>query len=125
MDKTQTARRGRGPRERGSVLHIPPARVHRLALQGELGHDSAVGLEAAIDDLCAAGVGRLVLDLSGLTAIDRTGVCVVAMRCRLCMRQGVEVELVCVPPAVTAAFDAAGLSEELPVRENSLAPSVS
>jgi anti-anti-sigma factor len=100
-------------------------RVHRLALQGELGHDSAVALEAAIDDLCAGGVERLVLDLSGLRAIDRTGVGVVAMRCRLCRRHGVAVELIAASPAIAAAFEAAGLVGELPFRDNSPVRSVS
>ncbi len=125
MNKQQTVRRTRGRRERGFVLSLAPPRVHRLALRGALGHDSAVTLEAAIDDLCAAGLDRLVLDLSGLTAIDRTGVAVVAMRCGLCRRHGVAVELTGASPSVAAAFDAAGLSGQLPFRENSLVRTVS
>jgi anti-anti-sigma factor len=125
MNERETVHRGRSRRERGSVLHMPPMRVHRLALLGELGHDSAAALEAAIDELCAAGVERLVLDLSGLTAIDRTGVGVVAMRCRLCGRHGTAVELTGASPAVAAAFDAAGLTGQLPFRENSPTRSVS
>ncbi len=124
MDKRETVHRRRSRRER-AALHLAPMRVHRLALSGELGHDSAVTLEAAIDDLCAAGVERLVLDLSGLRAIDRTGVGVVAMRCELCRRHGVAVEVVGASPVIAAAFEAAGLRGRLPFRENSLAPSVS
>ena len=125
MNKRQTLHRGHGRRERGSVVRVAPTRVHRLALRGELGHDSAVTLEAAIDDLCAAGVERLVLDLSGLTAIDRTGVGVLAMRCRLCRRQGVAFEVVDASPAIAAAFEAAGLRGQLPFREHPLVQSAS
>ena len=121
MDKRETVHRGLSRRERRSILHAAPPRVHRLALRGELGHDSAAALEAAIDDVCAAGVERLVLELSGLTAIDRTGVGVVAMRCRLCSRNGVAVELTGASPAIAAAFEAAGLTAQLPFGENPLA----
>jgi anti-anti-sigma factor len=101
-------------RGRGGVTHPRAQRLHTLAISGQLGHESAAELEAAIDDLCASGVDRLVLDLSGLTAIDRTGVGVIAMRCRLCGRRGVAVELSGACPEVMAAFCAAGLAGKLP-----------
>jgi anti-anti-sigma factor len=111
MDQREWSRRGRSHTARRTLTHPQPIRIHRLALSGELGHHSAVALEAAIDELCAAGVNRLVLDLAGLEAIDRTGVRVIAMRCRLCGRRGVAVELVGARPNVAAAFRAAGLSD--------------
>jgi anti-anti-sigma factor len=101
-------------RERGGASRPPPLRSHTLELTGQLGHESAVSLEAAIDELCAAGIERLVLDLNGLTAIDRTGVGVIAMRCRLCRRRGVAVELSGGRTEVMAAFEAAGLGDGLP-----------
>ena len=101
-------------RGRGGVSHQRPLRLHRLAITGQLGHESAAELEAAIDELCTAGVDRLVLDLSGLTAIDRTGVGVIAMRCRLCARRGVTVELSGACREVMAAFCVAGFAGKLP-----------
>jgi anti-anti-sigma factor len=101
-------------RGRGGIPHDPPQRLHTLEITGQLGHESAAELEAAIDDLCAAGVERLVLDLSGLSAIDRTGVDVIAMRCRLCGARGVSVELRGARPGVMAAFCGAGLAGKLP-----------
>lgn len=101
-------------RGRVGISHQRPLRLHTLAITGQLGHESAAELEAAIDDLCGAGVDRLVLDLSGLTAIDRTGVDVIAMRCRLCSRRGVTVELGGACAEVMAAFRAAGLAGKLP-----------
>ena len=101
-------------RGRGGVSHQRPLRLHTLAIAGQLGHESAAELEAAIDDLCAAGIDCLVLDLSGLTAIDRTGVGVIAMRCRLCGLRGVTVELSGVCPEVMAGFCSAGFAGKLP-----------
>lgn len=120
MDQRETARRGRTPLARRAFTHTQPIRTHRLALSGELWHDSAVALEAAIDDLCADGVDRLVLDLRGLETIDRTGVDVIAMRCRLCRRRGVAVELDGARPQVAAALGNAGIPEPA-LGENSLA----
>ena len=125
MNKREASRRTRSRRERGGILHVAPVRMHTLALTGQLGKESAVKLEAAIDELCASGVERLLLDLSELTGIDRTGIDVVAMRCRLCRRRGVTVELIGVNAAVAGAFAAAGLAEDLPFRENLLARRVS
>lgn len=121
MDQREKARGGRSHTALRALPHNQPIRSHRLALSGELGHDSAASLEAAIDDLCAAGVTRLVLDLTGLEAIDRTGVGVIAMRCRLCRRRGVTVHLAGARPSVAAAFRGAGLAE-LPFQEE--APAV-
>ena len=119
MNQREWAHRGRSHVARRMLPHPEPILIHRLVLSGELGHDSAVALEAAIDELCANGVNRLVLDLTGLEAIDRTGVAVIAMRCGLCGRRGVSVELVGTRPNVAAAFRGAGLSE-LPFREGAL-----
>jgi len=119
MNQREWSHRGRSHVARRMRPHEQPIRIHRLVLSGSLGHDSAVALEAAIDELCATGVNRLVLDLTRLEAIDRTGVGVIAMRCRLCGRRGVAVEIVGARESVAAAFRRAGLSE-LPFRENPL-----
>ncbi|HXB15909.1 MAG TPA: STAS domain-containing protein [Solirubrobacteraceae bacterium] len=122
-NQLEAARRARGHRERGRPPSPgTPLRVHTLELTGQLGHNSAASLEAAIDDICAGGIDRLVIDLRALTAIDRTGVDVIAMRCRLCRRRGVIVELIAPKPQLMGAFEAAGVGQELPFfgDENSL-----
>lgn len=119
MNQREWAHRGRSHAARPARPRPQPMRIHRLVLSGELGHDSAVALEAAIDELCATGVNRLVLDLTGLEAIDRTGVGVIAMRCRLCGRRGVSVELVGTRRNIAAAFRGAGFSD-LPLGERAL-----
>lgn len=110
-----------GPgREIGRAILIRPTvtRTHRLILDGELGRDSAVALEAEIDALCDAGVDELVLDLGGLRSIDPTGARVLAMRCELCRRRGVRVELASVDGEARRALRAAGLGERLAAAES-------
>jgi anti-anti-sigma factor len=99
-------------------LRSSPKRVHRLALTGRLGQDSAVALEAAIDELCEAGIDVLILDLSRLTEIDPTGVRVIALRCMLCGRRGVAIEMIPGRATVQAAFEVAGCLEQLPFRSS-------
>jgi anti-anti-sigma factor len=99
--------------ESGVPVRPTPIRAHRLLLTGELGHDSAAALEAEIDVLCASGIERLVLDLGGLRAIDATGIRVIAMRCALCEKRGMRVELERVGGALGAAFAAAGLAARM------------
>jgi anti-anti-sigma factor len=93
-----------------SAVPIRPAalRTHRLAVKGELGQHSAAALEAEIDALCAGGIDELLLDLDGLRRIDATGVRVIAMRCALCARRGVRVEVERATGPVREAFRAAG-----------------
>jgi anti-anti-sigma factor len=99
---------GPAPEDREAVPIRPTViRTHRLTLTGELGHDSAPALEAAIDTLCDSGIDELVLDLGGLAAIDATGVQVLAMRCAICNKRGVRVLLERVDAAVQQGLAAA------------------
>jgi len=96
---------------------IRPAaeRTHRLALTGRLAHDNAPALEAALDELCDAGIGELVLDLGALRGVDETGMKVIAMRCELCRRRGIAVRVERLEGAVLDAFGSAGLLARLPL----------
>jgi len=119
------AERGGAPaRARGGVgrtaarpVPIRPAseRRHRLALSGLLAHDSAPALEAAIDELCDAGIGELVLDMGALHGVDATGARVVAMRCELCRRRGIAVRVERLAGEAREAFASAGLLSRLPL----------
>lgn len=101
----------------GSIVPIRPdaARTHRLAVTGQLAHDTAPALEAALDELCDEGIGELVLDLGELERVDGSGVRVLALRCDLCRRRGVAVRVERLGGAVRAAFAAAGMLGRLPV----------
>jgi anti-anti-sigma factor len=102
--------------EPAPAVPIRPAvlRTHRLTVKGELGQHSAAALEAEIDALCAGGIDELLLDLEGLRRIDATGARVIALRCALCEKRGVRVEVERVTRAVREAFRAAGQLELLP-----------
>jgi anti-anti-sigma factor len=124
-DRWEGARRARGRVERPGPGRLRPGsgrdgdgpvpirprviRTHRLRVSGELGHDSAVTLEAEIDALLESEIEELVLDLGDLCAIDATGVRVLAMRRELCRRRGVRVELTGAVGGVAEALAAAGL----------------
>jgi anti-anti-sigma factor len=84
-------------------------RVHRLRIRGELGRDSAVMLETEIDALLESGIEELVLDFTELRAIDATGVRVIAMRCELCRKRGMKVELTGAVGTIAQALAASGL----------------
>lgn len=88
--------------------------THTLVLTGELDRSSAPTLEAAIEQLCEAGVAGITLDLSGLDRIDLTGVAVIAFRSRSCARRGHRFALRPGPPAIQHVFEAAGQADRLP-----------
>jgi anti-sigma B factor antagonist len=91
-----------------------PGGMHTLVLTGELDRVSAHTLEAAIEELCDAGVGGITLDLRGLSRIDSTGVAVIAFRSGACRRRGHEFALIPGPWFIQRAFALAGLTERLP-----------
>jgi anti-anti-sigma factor len=88
--------------------------MHTLVLTGELDRVSAHTLEAAIEQLCEAGVAGITLDLRRLSRIDSTGVAVIAFRSGSCRRRGHEFALIPGPWFIQRAFALAGLTERLP-----------
>jgi anti-anti-sigma factor len=84
-------------------------RTHRLRIRGALVHSSAVTLETEIDALLESQIAELVLDLGELREIDATGIRVIAMRCELCRKRGVKIELTDAVGAVAEILAAAGL----------------
>ena len=126
FERGSTAPRGRPGSGRTAARPVPirPAaqRTHRLALTGRLAHGNAPALEAALDELCDAGIGELVLDLGGLRGIDETGMKVIAMRCELCRRRGIAVRVERLEGAVLEAFGSAGLLARLPLHGQVEAP---
>ena len=103
------------PAHDGRAVSIRTAarRTHRLALTGQLEHDTAATLEAEIDALCASGIEELILDLGGLHRLDSTGLQVLAMRCALCAKRGTVVRIEAVSPELQPVLVAAGLASHL------------
>jgi stage II sporulation protein AA (anti-sigma F factor antagonist) len=88
--------------------------VHTIRLAGELDLAGAGRVEAVLEDAEAGDARRIVLDLSGLTFMDSTGVRLVlaaharsrADSDRLVLRRG--------PAAVQRVFELSGVAETLP-----------
>ena len=91
--------------------------VLTAALIGELDHHTAAEIREKIDaailqERCAT----LILDLSGLTFMDSSGIGLIMGRYRLMQTLGGTLQLIHVPPAVDRLIQLAGLYK-LPIRE--------
>jgi anti-anti-sigma factor len=85
-----------------------------LALTGELDVDTVTVFERAVDEVLAAPISVLAVDLRKLGFIDCRGVRGIV---HLHERVRPRLELVPGPPAVQRVFDLAGASAALPFRE--------
>lgn len=86
----------------------------RLAPRGELDMATVPELEQAV----VAAVGRrtaVLLDLSGLTFIDSTGVALVLRAIERCRTAAVPLRIAAGPPLVMRTFELLGLLRELPL----------
>ncbi|MFF7178528.1 anti-sigma factor antagonist [Streptomyces sp. NPDC008121] len=97
-----------------------------LALRGELDHDTADTLRAALEKSSGAGDGsgprtgadRIVLDCSALTFCDSSGLNVL-LRARLqALEQGRSVELAGLGPPVSRMFEITGARSVFRVHES-------
>ena len=79
---------------------------------GELDHHAArPAIEQTEDLLVLFPCGRLVLDLSGLTFMDSSGLAVVLYLHRTCARSGRDFIVRGTPPQPMRVFEAAGLPQ--------------
>jgi anti-anti-sigma factor len=90
---------------------------HTLILAGELDLASAPALEAAAARLCADGANEIVVDLSGLSFIDSTGLRTILSSISLCEKHLCDVWLIPGQRAIQRLFELAGLLGRLPFRE--------
>jgi anti-anti-sigma factor len=74
-------------------------------------------VEQELRRLLERDVKVIVLDLSGLTFMDSTGLHLVARWTAESSRDGFGFELLPGPPAVQRVFELAGMAEVLPLRE--------
>jgi anti-anti-sigma factor len=110
-ERRESLAHGRTASRTGRALTLAPApsRAHTIVPTGTLDRRSAPILEAAIERI-EDEVSRLTLDLRELTAIDATGIRVVAFRSRLCERRGLPVKVVPGSRLVRRAFEEAGIA---------------
>jgi anti-sigma B factor antagonist len=105
-----------------SLEHSTQADCHTLLLAGELDMATAPELEASVAGLCAEGAGEVVLDLSGLTFIDSTGLRAILAARAQCVGGGREFALIPGQRSVQRLFELAGLIDKLPFRGETSAP---
>ncbi|HEV7584515.1 MAG TPA: STAS domain-containing protein [Solirubrobacteraceae bacterium] len=92
--------------------------LHTLVLSGELDIAPATDLEARVLELCAAGAGGIVIDLSRLTFMGSTGVRLILSAREMCAQHGCDFFIVPGPPSVQRLFELTGLLESLPFTTN-------
>ena len=91
-----------------------------LAVRGELELGSALGLAGPLSEVAGDGEGPVLLDLTGLTFMDSTGMSVLLTAWRRLSRQGRPMAVVCPGGAVRRLFEMTKLVETLgvhPTRE--------
>ncbi|MFD7447000.1 STAS domain-containing protein [Streptomyces sp. NPDC059909] len=85
-----------------------------VAVTGELDHDTAEPLRAALDESIAGGARRLLVDCSGLLFCDSTGLNVL-LRARLAAQEAdARVELAALRPQVARMFAITGAGAVFP-----------
>jgi anti-sigma B factor antagonist len=85
-----------------------------ISLTGELDMAGAPALEARVGELCADAPEVLVIDLSGLTFIDSTGLRTLLSAQSMCDAQACDLSLVQGPENVQRLFALTGLLDHLP-----------
>ena len=85
----------------------------RLRLAGEFDLATAPRVEEAAENLIAAEIKRLVLDLSGLRFIDSSGLRVIVVLHQRAAQEGWTLELVRPAQPVLKVFQISGLEERL------------
>lgn len=112
--------------EAPSVLEPLTVRVSRvegevvLALGGELDIATVERVRAAVDEIEQAPPERLVIDLSGLSFVDSTGLAAFVALDKRCQENGgPALEIRPGPPAVQRLFELVGAAERLPFRDGS------
>jgi anti-anti-sigma factor len=77
---------------------------------------TAGAVEKELKQLRRTGVGHIVLDLSGLTFMDSSGLHLIARWTNEASRAGFKLELEPGPPMVQRIFDLAAVTDTLPWR---------
>jgi anti-sigma B factor antagonist len=89
----------------GDVVHVRPF--------GELDIATAPMLAAPLTELSGNGHAKLVLDLSGLTFVDSSGMRAIVEARHVAASRRIELEILPGPPSVQRAFEVAGLGPML------------
>jgi anti-sigma B factor antagonist len=86
-----------------------------VAVTGEVDTASGRLLREHLAALCEDRPATLVLDLSGVTFLDSSGVALLLSLWRTCRRDGVELLLARVSPVARRVLEVCGVAEQLPL----------
>jgi anti-sigma B factor antagonist len=90
---------------------------HTVTLVGEMDFLTAPTLEAKVVQLCAAGAGEIVLDLTGLSFIDSRGLMAILLSKKRCESRGCRFSMTRGQDPVQRLFELTGFIDKLPFRE--------
>lgn len=85
----------------------------RITLAGELDIATAPHVEAVLREPCEDGVDRRIVDLSGLTFMDSSGLRIILSAHAAARREGPPLTLVAGPPSVQRVFEITGVVDRL------------
>ena len=88
---------------------------YRLRLRGELDLSTAPWLRDHLSEISADGGQRVIVDLSGLSFIDSTGLSVLVGGWKRLRETGGDLVLASPSPPVAKVLDIAGLTEVFPI----------
>ncbi|MFC7381438.1 STAS domain-containing protein [Sphaerisporangium rhizosphaerae] len=95
----------------GLTVTLQPhsARLHVLAVAGELDHHTAPRLRAVLDEFTFVPAAGLVIDLSALTFCDSTGISLLVAAHQRAQEAGAAVALAGLHPDIAHVFHIMGL----------------
>jgi len=89
----------------------------RVITGGEIDSSSAPQLRAELEEILAAGVRELTVDLTGVTFLDSAGLCVLAAVHRRAVAEGVRLRVLVSTRAVIRPLQITGLWDLLGVEQ--------
>jgi anti-sigma B factor antagonist len=82
-----------------------------VGVRGEVDVATAPALRDGLDEALEGGIGPVVVDLTGVTFIDSTGLGVLIGARRRCVEGGRELRVVVAEPRILKVFEITGLTE--------------
>ena len=89
-----------------------------VAARGEVDVATAPALRDGLEEALEQDIGAVVVDLTGVTFIDSTGLGVLIGARRRCMEAGRELRVVVPEPRILKVFEITGLTELFAIHES-------
>lgn len=109
------------PHTRFAIDSVGDGETGRLKLSGELDLASVPTLEKAVDQALAGGVRKLVLDLSGVSFVDSSGLRLFIVLSQRAGSEGWKLTMTRPQEQAMTVFVVSGLEENLPFAESASA----